>query len=335
MGTARVFDFAFTSSDDFCARLELASANLRRLFDSLPEAERGPYCGALSSADGATDFAKWLGIGAIGNTHKDAQAIDLDYTWNPYVATREQDGKLGGESGPSALSTQARARALEACDRAIKFWSRDPAGDAKLFDRRPGEDTGSVWDRFREASEALRGYLGLVFKPNPANMIKRPWLENAETASLDELEAAMAGETFGRAASLDVLQEVLGGDPGVGTLLGLPDGAAEAVYLQVLRDHEMVRRPMVYGDPSERPGKTRAPINGFLRFRREVAVELCDRAEVELWWGACDFGPGFNGDVMHFDRRVALRRQRARPLIEPHAPTPYVPSVTLDEPPPV
>ena len=70
----------------------------------------------------------------------------------------------------------------------------------------------------------------------------------------------------------------------------------------MLRDYEHVRIPMVAGTPSAIPGRTRNPLKGFLNFRVDLAVALCDVSLMR--WGACDFGPDFDGDMMHFDIRM-------------------------------
>ena len=46
----------------------------------------------------------------------------------------------------------------------------------------------------------------------------------------------------------------------------------------------------------------RDPRNGFLNLDRDLVIALRDHAC--LVWGAVDFGPGANGDIMHFDCRL-------------------------------
>src|SRR5262249_60655411 len=63
------------------------------------------------------------------------------------------------------------------------------------------------------------------------------------------------------------------------------------------------RIPMVIGNPSPTPVRTRNPARGFMNIRSEIVVALCDQG---LRWGACDFGvspdeSSQNIDMMHFD----------------------------------
>ena len=202
--------------------------------------------------------------------HGKGLAVDLDYTSNPYVATRS-GARLGGEAAGATLGV--RKAAVEACDRAC-----GGPGRADLSGRRAGESTGAVWDRFEAVSAALRAYFGPYFRAD-AKLIERHPVPRFATA---------APEAF---AALE--RELL---PGV---------ALAQVPLQVLRDYEAVRIPTVVGAPSASPGVTRNPARGLMNLRRSVVVALCDVGG--LRWGMSDFGAAESGDGMHFDtaRRIA------------------------------
>src|SRR5262249_10612465 len=75
--------------------------------------------------------------------------------------------------------------------------------------------------------------------------------------------------------------------------------SAEDQYYRMLRDYELVRIPLVIGNPSLAPARTRNPARGFLDLRKELVVAMCDVGG--LRWGACDFGPSESGDIQHFD----------------------------------
>jgi hypothetical protein len=100
------------------------------------------------------------------------------------------------------------------------------------------------------------------------------------------------------------------------TLFASPDWVAlhpgwtqtpDACFWQVLRDYELVRTPMLFGNASDPVTSTRNPARGFLPFRRELVVSMITAGDAELGggrqmrWGASDFGAAASGDVMHFD----------------------------------
>jgi hypothetical protein len=79
--------------------------------------------------------------------------------------------------------------------------------------------------------------------------------------------------------------------------------AFRAWHAQILRDYELLRLPLVIGNPSPDPGKTRNPVNGFMDLRREIVEAMCDSTIADLAWGACDLGEKESGDMMHFQTR--------------------------------
>jgi hypothetical protein len=63
----------------------------------------------------------------------------------------------------------------------------------------------------------------------------------------------------------------------------------------------------------------RDPRDGFLNLHRDLVVALRDQGR--LAWGAIDFGPNANGDVMHFDcRNTGLGRIVCEGFIPPERP---------------
>ncbi len=216
------------------------------------------------------DFVAWCGVrqGLGGyregaGFHAKGVAIDIDYELNPYIATRTGTA-LGGEAAGAKLGV--RAAALAACDRACAA-----AGVAcDLAARRKGEPTGAVWDRFDAVHRALVGYFAPWFHAEAVLIRRRP-VPHADVAAPAAF-AALAGELL---------------------------VAVDRVPVQVLRDYEAVRVPMVRGAPSVLPSVTRNPARGFLTIPRHVAVALCDVGTMR--WGACDFGAAESGDIMHFD----------------------------------
>jgi hypothetical protein len=74
-------------------------------------------------------------------------------------------------------------------------------------------------------------------------------------------------------------------------------------FRQIMRDYEVVRIPMLFGNPTLTPNQTRNPANGFIDLRQEVILALAsDPPLLDLMrWGICDFGAGASGDVQHFD----------------------------------
>jgi hypothetical protein len=66
----------------------------------------------------------------------------------------------------------------------------------------------------------------------------------------------------------------------------------------MLRDYELMRLPLVFGDPTLNPQVTRNPVYGFMDLPLAV-VDAMVRSG--LRWGACDLGDKESGDMMHFE----------------------------------
>lgn len=219
-------------------------------------------------------FSLWHNVHGVGGYraragfHGKGLAVDVDYTLNPYVATRT-GARLGGEAAGAALPV--RKPAVEACDRACAQ-AYGPGASADLSARRRGESTAAVFDRFELVNVAVRGYFGRYFGAD-ARTIKRRPVAHFGSATY---------ETF-----TPLIPELL---PGV---------ALADVPLQVLRDYEAFRVPTVVGMPELRPAETRNPARGLMNLRREVVLAMCDVGG--LRWGMSDFGAAESGDGMHFD----------------------------------
>lgn len=283
MELIRAVVFGRTTSVDrpFASILQRAEAVLREQYTdamlSLPTGTPQPT------------FAEWHGVRHVGgyregrSWHGKGRAADLNYTTNPYVATR--NGKsLGGEA--AAVGLKLRRPAVEVYDRAcMARWGRP----ADVTGRKAGESTGEAWDRFEAVSVALQAYFAPYFHREQALIERRP-IPRFATATADAfLPLAEHGEL---AAPLNV------------------------VPVQVLRDFEAVRLPMVVGAPSLAPAVTRNPARGLMDLPRHTVVAVCDLGGQLLRWGMIDFGDGRaddagehgeNGDGMHVDMGTRAR----------------------------
>jgi len=70
-------------------------------------------------------------------------------------------------------------------------------------------------------------------------------------------------------------------------------------YYRILRDYEIIRKPLQYGYPATRPSSTRNPARGFLHMEKRFVVAMLDAGQFR--WGICGFGEGASGDTHHFD----------------------------------
>lgn len=268
---------------EFLIRLQAAENTVRAAFDALPSERRVDPSTGLADAS----FAQWAGVATPhvawmpnAGQHSAGAAIDIESASNPYIVTRV--GLVpGGERGGENL-VDMRNRALAAYDRAMQFIA-PPLGTADVSPRKTGESTQSVWERFKAVSNALVRYLRFAIDPAPMT-IMRVALENADEVSDEELLATIAED---ERLPLDRARSEI----------------SRAQYLRILRDYEHARIPMVIGNPSPAPARTRNPARGFLNLRVEVVAALCAQG---LRWGACDFevspdGFSHNGAMMHFD----------------------------------
>lgn len=239
-------------------------------------------------------FESWCGLReeAIGwrshaGFHGSGSAVDLNYSTMPYIVTRTGT-TLGGEAA-SAGQQEMRRRAAEVYDRAVWFLEGTEASPADLSIR--VHDTIEVtYDRFRRVSDALVGYLSWAVSPAPVRVDRPPIpgvqdLPDGDDAFLQIPPNELNGDA---AWAIDSLVQVL------------EDKAlATTSYYQMLRDYELVRIPMLFGNPNNPVTATRNPAHGFLDLRREVVIALVSVGG--LRWGASDFGAQESGDIMHFD----------------------------------
>jgi hypothetical protein len=277
-------------------RLAKAEAAVRGIYDALPDEDRIDPATGLGSAT----FRQWCAIKESHHSwrpgashHSAGAAIDVNYTTNPYIATRT-NGTYGGEAAGAGLNG-VREAAVAVYDRAVDF----TYGNGLIADvaaRRQDESTQSVWDRFSTASGALASYLSVAFHTDrtTVNRAPIPDVEYADTSALDQIPPT---ELRAQGEALELITDLVASDFFLETH---PTGIDPVeLYYRILRDYELVRVPMVIGAPSYSPATTRNPARGFLDIRPEIAVALCD---VGMRWGASDFDAGrSNGDLQHFD----------------------------------
>lgn len=100
----------------------------------------------------------------------------------------------------------------------------------------------------------------------------------------------------------------------------------ETIEQALARWHDLIATDAAHlALPGSNFSPGRNPRNGFLNLPVELVVALRERAC--LAWGAVDFGPDANGDMMHFDTRVdGVGRILTQPTpyhrVRPWAPTP-------------
>jgi hypothetical protein len=293
-------------------RLEDVEKHLKTVFDGLPEDQK---VDPVTNKEGAT-FEQWCGLRqsttgwrSMSGFHGSGSAVDVNYNTNPYIATRTDVPKtgggtktvLGGELAGAGLQTQRR-QAAEVYDRAVEFagGTGDKANVSERKDRtKPTrESTADVYARFKATSDALAEYLQLAFLDGDVKIKRRP-VKNADTASeadllkeipLTERRSQADGEALIKKCLDDWLFKSL--HPGW-------TKTPTQQYFQILRDYELVRIPMVFGQPDASPAETRNPARGFVDLRQELVEAMVDVGK--LRWGAADFGPAESGDVQHFD----------------------------------
>jgi hypothetical protein len=283
-------------------RLQAADSAVQATFSALsPDRRLDPSTGC-----GNASFSEWSAITgphvcwrANAGHHSAGAAIDINMAANPYIVTR--NGLVaGGQPGGGDL-VDMRNRALAVYDRAMQFMTL-PAAAADVSGRQPNESTRSVWTRFKAVSDTLASYLSFAVDPLPRE-ISRVAIDNVDEVSEDEMLATIPeGERLPIDRALAQLEGFVGSQdfqtshPNWGS-------SCRAQYLRIVRDYELVRIPMVIGDPSAAPARTRNPARGFLNLREEIVTALCAEG---LRWGACDFGiradgSSQNGAMMHFD----------------------------------
>jgi hypothetical protein len=229
--------------------------------------------------------------------------VDFNVTQIPYIVTRTGQ-TLGGEAAAAGQQSMRR-RAAEVYDRAVGFlMGGGMRADTSI---RVHDSIETTYDRFRLVSDGLVFYLSWAFSSVPVRVSRPPIPDVQDLADGDPAFDAIGAEELGRPRD-----EAIGG---IAALFADPDWAAnhdglptpETQYWQMLRDYELVRTPMLYGNPGQPITATRNPCHGFLQLSRELVCSMVnvgnqvlgDRGTVR--WGASDLGAAESGDVMHFD----------------------------------
>jgi hypothetical protein len=242
-------------------------------------------------------------VASNGRNHINGVACDINYAGQPHIAVRT-GATYGGENGDqvSAATTAVRKAAVEVYDRAVAFVETNPYAEMKADVSAKEEAKALSYARFKRVSDALKGYLGLVFNTNLIYINRKP-PTNLKTITDTALEALIPAigplaERKTKAAALLAIQ----------AYMKVPDWihnhdpynlTAEQLYYQILRDYEKVRIPMLVGSQTTAPAKTRNPARGFLDMPEHLVVALGNIKGMR--WGATNFGPSFSGDMMHFD----------------------------------
>ncbi len=252
-------------------------------------------------------FTKWCGVQVVSGwqfrsrQHSKGAAIDLDAKYNPYVPTgslRAPDAQLGGEHHDLGGNSEARVRrsALDAYANAYRLVHGTAMPDNAMA-HGPSDDTTSAHHDISRTHYALIVYSQLAFLRTSDNRIStqfgfaRPFGPATEPGSF--------------LFTLNQFKPLL---------KGTPDSDLRRQYDVIRDDYEKLRLGMVYGKLKlASPGHlnlgatwvdaTRDPAFGFLSIRKEIAQGL--RA-AGCRWGAMDFGGGYNGDMMHFDKKWTI-----------------------------
>ena len=174
--------------------------------------------------------------------------------------------------------------------------------------RQGGEATTDVYSHFRSVSLSLQSYLSFAILPSGPTRLVRPVVPDAENADYDALLSQIPADgPLAERCDVDTaIQQLTDFLTQFPVPLNLPLSGVDAFrawHAQILRDYELLRLPLVFGDPTPSPRMTRNPVNGFMDLRRELVVAMCDSAIADLIWGACDLGINESGDMMHFQTR--------------------------------
>jgi len=280
-------------------RLEAVEAELQRQYDALDPTTRPS---TLREYAGIDTIKGWRDTTTL---HGRGRAVDVNYRPQPYIPTRTTEGEhtyYGGEGSRHAAReiSALRQPAVEVYDRAVSFMrtKTNTEETADVSNRRAGETASQTYYRFRSTSDALRDYLSLVFLQDHAEVNRAP-VSNPETApEADLLHGIPATERKDEATAIadiqDFMDDMFWQD--FHHAFHLTD---REQYIRILRDYEIVRRPMQYGDPDVDARHTRNPARGFLHMSEHFVVAMMDVGN--LRWGACEFRKTANGDVHHFD----------------------------------
>ena len=279
-------------------RLILVETHLQSQYDALPAASRPT---TLREYAGLDTIKGWR---ETTSKHGTGEAVDVNYDPQPYIATRTTEGgttTYGGEQSGATAETRAfRRPAVEVYDRAVSFMQTNPYDSdvAEVGNRQEGESATAAYRRFRAVSNALETYLALAFQTSHERVNRVPVNAPETIPEADLLAAIPTSERKDETTAVADIQALM--DDVFWQVLhpGYPLSAREQ-YIRILRDYEIVRRPMQYGSPSVSPASTRNPARGFLHLPEHFVVAMMDIGR--LRWGACEFSARSNGDVHHFD----------------------------------
>jgi hypothetical protein len=281
----------------------------------------------------AISFTDWCGLteAAIGwrtppaGFHGSGSAVDVNFSLNPYIATRT-GATVGGEqpgtgtytgtsvAGPQTIvRTDAWSNAVAVYDRAVAFAFNE--GDTADVTIRVHDTIDVTYDRFRKVSDSLAYYFSWAVS-GTATIQRAPFLDvDTWPDQSPNFGGIPATEQIGEATATQALDSLF---QDAGFQAAHPSWAATSIelYYQMLRDYEKVRVPMLIGSPTQPIALTRNPANGFLHLRRELVLSLittgngvlsasgaapADGSPLTMRWGASDFGAASSGDVQHFD----------------------------------
>jgi hypothetical protein len=311
-------------------RLRAVQDHLQTQYDALPAASR------------PASLREYAGLNTIGgwrestSQHGTGRAVDVNAQAQPYIATRTSVGgttTYGGEEGGATDATRALRRpAVEVYDRAVAFVRTNPYDDdvADVANRRTGESATDAYRRFAYVSESLAAYLSLALHATLTRIDRAPVNDPENVAEAALLAAIPLTERKDETTAVADIQALMDDIFWQSLHPAYPLTAREQ-YIRILRDYEIVRRPMQHGAPSTSPASTRNPARGFLHMPEHFVVAMMDVGR--LRWGACEFSERSNGDVHHFDLRAPYRTPAPAP---PPAAAPAVdhPAPAVPEPEP-
>jgi hypothetical protein len=263
------------------------------------------------------DLKHWAGIrerhrgykpGKTQGYHKTGSAMDLNYHTNPWMAVRSGNS-LGGEAVRSNRHGMAQ-EAIDVIDRA-SLWVHGRRAELHAANRPEGGDEAAVaawanklWERFNSASEAVASYFALAYAIDRDAKL-------AELARENQKLVAAGGERTEDTAALLQYRTMLGSLPArpeeealqrisASMTKGRPWSKDPNVVLARMGpDLQAVAKVMVRGDVSNSPRNVRDPTLGLFDIKKELLAAMV--AAGGLFWGGCEFGKAWSGDMMHFD----------------------------------
>jgi len=289
---------------EFKDRLILAQRQIFRSY-AIQQAVKGV-------APSENGFAAWCGIKAAhggwqfrGGNHRFGSALDIDATFNPYIATRSGN-VFGGELPSNTLGTSdttalsnIRGAAVAGYERALDFmFGKASNAPAVSFDRtkffgeaQPGETSAQAYKRMAMTNEALVWYLNTGFVAGSRSSIPAA----NDLFPRDPVD-------FKQQLKLNIDFKLDKTNPALKNELN-SSAQLTARLNQIVADHDAIRKTMINGTWKVINGQivfdsSRDPTFGFLSLREEIVTGIRDQT---LRWGAVDFGPTQCGDVMHFD----------------------------------